>query len=211
MSNEKPLSLAGRMSLSRLLWRQNHDLVRETLKIPFILKLADGSLQQNIFDGYAQQDRYFKHVVHDSYRQFIKSQASNDGFGFDPNEGRKILRRQMESANSLNIVPNPETINYIKYIFTNSYSLSTAATSLLPCSKLYRFLTSYLSRIKPSDKCKEWIKSHTYTGYQNNTSQLEYLINLYWKENIDELSKIFKEGLEHENSFFSQFNGIKYK
>lgn len=203
MPNEIPLSLAGRMSLPRLFWRQHGDLVRETLKIPFIRKLYDGSLQENIFNVYLQQDKYFKHVV-DPYKQFIKSQT-DDGFGFDPNKGKEILREQMESANSLNIVPNPKTTNYIEYIFANSDSLSTAATSLLPCSKLYRFLTRYLFRIKPSDKCTEWIKSHTYTGYQNNTNQLEYLINLYWGKNTDELSTIFRKGLEHEILFFSQF------
>mgnify|MGYP001606249092 CR=1 FL=1 len=185
MPIETPLLLAGRMSLPRLLWRQNHDLVRKTLEIPFIRKLRDGSLQEDIFDAYVQQDRYFKNVV-DPYKRFIKSQT-DDRSGFDSNNGIEILREQMESGNSLNIVPSPETINYIKYIFANSYSLSTAATSLLPCSKLYRFLTNYLSRIKPSDKCMEWIKNHTYTGYKNNTNQLEYLINLYGGENIGNL------------------------
>jgi len=191
------------MSLSHLLWRQNHDLVLRTLKIPFIQKLYDSNLQEDIFNAYLQQDRYFKHVV-DPYKRFIKSQT-DDRSGFNPNNGVEILYKQMESVNSLNIVPNPETINYIKYIFANSDNLSTAATSLLPCSKLYRFLARYLSQIKPSDKCKEWIKSHTYTGYQNNTSQLEHLINLYGGENIDELSAIFRKGLKHEISFFSQF------
>lgn len=203
------LLLAGRMSLSHLLWRQNHDLVGKTLKIPFIQKLYDGSLQEDIFNAYVQQDRYFKHVV-DPYKRFIKSQT-DDKPGFNPNNGIEILSKQMESANSLNIVPNRVTVDYIQYILVNSGNLPTAAVSLLPCSKLYRFLTSYLSRIKPSNKCMEWIKSHTYTGYQNNTSQLEYLINLYWEENIDELAMIFRKGMEHENSFFSQFDGIQYK
>ncbi len=191
----------GRVNLSHLLWRQNHDLVRQTLEIPFIQKLYDGSIQESRLNEYLRQDRYFQHIIR-PYRQFIKAQM--DKSKFDPNQGKVILEQQMQSVNSLGITSNPAINDYIQYILANSGRLDTAAASLLPCSKLYKFLTRYFSRINPSDKCKQWIDEHTYSGYKNNTNQLEYLVDSLQDSNIDELSKIFREGLEHEISFFSQ-------
>ncbi len=196
------------MSLPRLFWRQSHDLVRQTLQIPFLQKLYDGSIQENHLDEYLRQDRYFQHIVR-PYRRSIKQQTSINEYS--PNSGTEILQVQIESTKNLKIIPSQETMRYIEYFFANSYSLPTAIASLLPCSKLYRFLTSYLSCLNPSDQCRSWIESETYPSYQDNTNRLEYLINLYGGENIDELSTIYRKGLEHENSFFSQFDGIKCK
>lgn len=201
MPIETPLSLAGRMSLSHL-WRQHHDLVRQTLETPFIQQLCDGSIQESLLIKYYLQDEYFQCIIR-PYRQFIKTQVNNKS-GFNPDQGKKILEENMQSANSLGITPNSATNDYIQYILAHSGSLDTAAVSLLPCSKLYNFLTRYLRRIHPSEKCIGWIGKHTYSGYKNNTNQLEYLVGLSQDSNIDELSKIFREGLKHEISFFSQ-------
>jgi thiaminase len=195
-------------NLSHLLWRQNHDLVGQTLAISFIQKLYDGSIQESRLSQYLQQDKYFQHVVR-PYRQFIKGQINRET-EFDSNQGKVILDQQIQSANDLGITLNHITTDYIQYILTNANSLSTAAVSLLPCSKLYKFLTRYLSRINPSDKCKQWISAHTYSGYNNNTNQLEYLVDLFQDRDIDKLSKIFRKGLEHEISFFSQVDGNLY-
>lgn len=205
-SAETPLT--NRVALSHSFWRQNHDLVRLTFKIPFIQKLYDGSIQESHLAEHYRQDEYFQYVVR-PYRQFIKGQINRET-EFDLCQGKVILNQQIQSANNLDVTPSHITTDYIQYILTNTNSLSTAAVSLLPCSKLYKFLTQYLSRINPSDKCKQWINAHTYSGYNNNTNQLEYLVDLFQDSDIDKLSKIFKEGLEHEISFFSQVDGNLY-
>lgn len=192
------------VNISRLLWRKHHDLVKQTFETPFIQQLYDGSIKESRLAEYYNQDKYFQHIVR-PYRQFIKEQVDKES-EFHPAQGMVILEQHMQSADSLGIVPSQATIDYIKYIITHSGSLETAVVSLLPCSKLYKFLTNYLSRKNPSDKCRHWIAEHTYSGYNNNTGRLEYLLNLFQGSDINKLSQIFKESLEHEISFFSQVN-----
>ncbi|MBI3366716.1 hypothetical protein HY041_03760, partial [Candidatus Roizmanbacteria bacterium] len=106
----------------QLLWNNSQDLVIRTVKIPFIRKLIDSSLSDDVFSLCGQQDRYFEHIVR-PYRKFIQLRDGR----FSADGGIKILSDQKESAMGLGIVPTTTTESYIDFIVLNAGDLSVAA------------------------------------------------------------------------------------
>ena len=197
--------------LSQRLWQDNLDLAEACLEHPFLRGLADGTLSEERYALFAQQDHFYLDAYARSYafgvvhapdwptrRQFGRLLAGI------LSEGTLHEQTAPELGVSLDDVePLPAAREYTDFL------LATAATGTLgehlaamaPCARLYGWLGQRLADAPHDDRYGFWISMYSSRDYLSKIDIVEEMLDRHGDENGREAVR-FRTAMQLEYHFF---------
>ena len=199
------------MRLSQQLWQDNEDLAQACLEHPFLQGLADGSLSDERYGLFAQQDHFYLDAYARSYAFGVvraPDWATRRKFGQllagILTEGTLHERTAPELGVSLeDVQPLPAAREYTDFL------LATAATgtigehiaAMAPCSRLYGWLGQRLADAPHDDKFGFWIRMYSGRDYLAKVDVVERMLD----QNADAVGREavkYRTAMELEYNFF---------
>ena len=194
------------------------DIMHSIERYEFIQQMLDGTLQQEQFVRYLQQDKiYLKEYSRDLYAvaDMMTDKAEGDFF-------RAMAKEGMESENAMQAMlserfgisseplPVPITLRYTRFLrhYTDTLDLPIVLAAVLPCYWVYNEVGKYLiaQHISPENPYKEWIQTYGSEEMDNATSYVVALIDRLAQGCTPEkqalMRRIFVEGCALELEFF---------
>ena len=174
--------------LHETLWQQNADITQRCLKHPFVRRLADGTLDRDLFRRYVAQDAFF-------LRAFLRTYALGAAKSNDWNRVRMFhglmddvldeLKLHESYAAKLgieldNVEPYAATSAYTDFLLRVAWhnSLAEIIAAMLPCLRLYCHLGAELSAsLRPDHPYGEWITTYSSDEFKELCSRLESLLD----------------------------------
>lgn len=197
--------------LSQQLWHDNLDLAEACLAHPFIQGLADGTLSENRYALFAQQDHFYLDAYARSYafgvihahdwqtrRQFGRLLSGI------LSEGTLHENTAPQLGVSLDDVqPLPAAREYTDFL------LATAATgtmgehlaAMAPCARLYGWLGQRLADAPHSDRYGFWITMYSARDYLSKIDIVEQLLDQHGDPHGREALR-FRTAMQLEYNFF---------
>ena len=197
--------------LSQQLWQDNLDLAQACLEHPFLRGLADGSLSEERYALFAQQDHFYLDAYARSYafgvihspdwqtrRQFGQLLAGI------LSEGTLHEKTAPELGVSLDDVqPLPAAREYTDFL------LATAATgtigehlaAMAPCARLYGWLGQRLADAPHDDRYAFWIGMYSGRDYLSKVDTVEQLLDRHGDPDGREAVR-FRTAMQLEYNFF---------
>ena len=197
--------------LSQQLWQDNLDLAEACLAHPFVQGLADGSLSDERYALFAQQDHFYLDAYARSYafgvihapdwqtrRQFGRLLSGI------LSEGTLHENTAPELGVSLDDVqPLPAAREYTDFL------LATAATgtmgehlaAMAPCARLYGWLGQRLADAPHSDRYGFWIGMYSARDYLSKVDIVEQLLDRHGAPDGREAVR-FRTAMQLEYNFF---------
>ena len=203
---------------SEIAFAEVTDIMHNIEHYEFILQMLDGSLQQEQFVRYLQQDKiYLKEYARDLYAvaDMMTDKAESDFF-------RAMAKEGMESENAMQAMlserfgilseplPVATTLRYTQFLrhYTDTLDLPIVLAAVLPCYWVYNEVGKYLiaQHISPDNPYKEWIQTYGSEEMDNATNYVVALIDRLAKGCTPEkqalMRRIFTEGCALELEFF---------
>ena len=194
------------------------DIMHSIEHYEFIQQMLDGTLPQEHFVRYLQQDKiYLKEYSRDLYAvaDMLTDKAESDFF-------RAMAKEGMESENAMQAMlserfgitgeplPVVITLRYTRFLrhYTDTLDLPIVLAAVLPCYWVYNEVGKYLiaQHINPDNPYKEWIQTYGSDEMDNATNYVVALIDRLAEGCTPErkalMQRIFAEGCALELEFF---------
>ena len=194
------------------------DIMHSIEQDEFIQKMLDGTLLQEQFVRYLQQDKiYLKEYSRDLYAvaDMMTDKAEGDFFRATAKEG-------MESENAMQAMlserfgisgeplPVATTLRYTRFLrhYTDTLDVPLVLAAVLPCYWVYNEVGKYLvaQHISPDNPYREWIQTYGSPEMDEATRYVVELIDRLAKECSPEkqalMRRVFVEGCALELEFF---------
>ena len=194
------------------------DIMHSIEQYEFIQKMLDGTLLQEQFVRYLQQDKiYLKEYSRDLYAvaDMMTDKAEGDFFRATAKEG-------MESENAMQAMlserfgiggeplPVATTLRYTRFLrhYTDTLDVPLVLAAVLPCYWVYNEVGKYLvaQHISPDNPYREWIQTYGSPEMDEATRYVVALIDRLAKECSPEkqalMRRVFVEGCALELEFF---------
>ena len=194
------------------------DIMHSIEQYEFIQKMLDGTLLQEQFVRYLQQDKiYLKEYSRDLYAvaDMMTDKAEGDFFRATAKEG-------MESENAMQAMlserfgisgeplPVATTLRYTRFLrhYTDTLDVPLVLAAVLPCYWVYNEVGKYLvaQHISPDNPYREWIQTYGSPEMDEATRYVVALIDRMAKECSPEkqalMRRVFVEGCALELEFF---------
>ena len=194
------------------------DIMHSIEQYEFIQKMLDGTLPQEQFVRYLQQDKiYLKEYSRDLYAvaDMMTDKAEGDFFRATAKEG-------MESENAMQAMlserfgisgeplPVGTTLRYTRFLrhYTDTLDVPLVLAAVLPCYWVYNEVGKYLvaQHISPDNPYREWIQTYGSPEMDEATRYVVALIDRLAKECSPEkqalMRRVFVEGCALELEFF---------
>jgi thiaminase/transcriptional activator TenA len=184
----------------------------------FIQKMLDGTLPQEQFVRYLQQDKiYLKEYSRDLYAVADMMTDKTEGDFF-----RATAKEGMESENAMQAMlserfgimgeamPVATTLRYTRFLrhYTDTLDVPLVLAAVLPCYWVYNEVGKYLiaQHISPDNPYREWIQTYGSPEMDEATRYVVALIDRLAKECSPEkqalMRRVFVEGCALELEFF---------
>ena len=209
---------AAKRKWSEVAFAEVADIMHSIEHYEFIQQMLDGTLQQEHFVRYLQQDKlYLKEYSRDLYAvaDMMTDRAESDFF-------RAMAKEGMESENAMQAmlserfgimgeaVPVATTLRYTSFLrhYTDTLDLPVVLAAVLPCYWVYNEVGKYLvaQTINPDNPYKEWIQTYGSEEMDNATNYVVALIDRLAQGCTPEkqalMHRIFAEGCALEMEFF---------
>ena len=209
---------ADHRSWSEVAFAEVADIMHNIEHYEFIQQMLDGTLQQEQFVRYLQQDKiYLKEYSRDLYAvaDMMTDKAEGDFF-------RAMAKEGMESENAMQAMlserfgilseplPVATTLRYTRFLrhYTDTLDLPIVLAAVLPCYWVYNEVGKYLiaQHISPENPYKEWIQTYGSEEMDNATNYVVALIDRLAQGCTPEkqalMRRIFAEGCALELEFF---------
>ena len=209
---------ANHRSWSEEAFAEVADIMHSIEHYEFIQQMLDGSLQQEQFVRYLQQDKiYLKEYSRDLYAvaDMMTDKAEGDFF-------RTMAKEGMESENAMQAMlserfgilseplPVATTLRYTRFLrhYTDTLDLPIVLAAVLPCYWVYNEVGKYLiaQHVSPENPYKEWIQTYGSEEMDNATRYVVALIDRLAQGCTPEkqalMRRIFAEGCALELEFF---------
>ena len=194
------------------------DIMHNIEHYEFIQQMLDGSLQQEQFVRYLQQDKiYLKEYSRDLYAVADMMTDKAEGGFF-----RAMAKEGMESENAMQAMlserfgilsealPVATTLRYTRFLrhYTDTLDLPIVLAAVLPCYWVYNEVGKYLiaQHISPENPYKEWIQTYGSEEMDTATNYVVALIDRLAQGCTPEkqalMRRIFAEGCALELEFF---------
>jgi thiaminase/transcriptional activator TenA len=196
---------------ARALFAENMDIVQSCLKHPFVVGIASGALPRYKFVYYMSQDAFY-------LTAYVRAFAL--GIAKSPDErAMRMFKSQVDATFEelklhisyslewgfpLDAVPAKATLNYTDFLGRAAAfdDISCIAAATLPCSILYGYLGTELSKeFDPATPYRSWIDVYSSAEFQAGTKVLESLINEY-KVDENKIRRHYRRAMELEYDFF---------
>ena len=209
---------ADKRQWSEVAFAEVADIMHSIEHYEFIQQMLDGTLQQEHFMRYLQQDKlYLKEYSRDLYAvaDMMTDRAEGDFF-------RAMAKEGMESENAMQAMlserfgivgeamPVATTLRYTRFLrhYTDTLDLPVVLAAVLPCYWVYNEVGKYLvaQTINPNNPYKEWIQTYGSEEMDNATRYVVTLIDRVAQGCTPEkqalMRRIFAEGCALELEFF---------
>ena len=194
------------------------DIMHSIEYYDFIQQMLDGTLPQEQFVKYLQQDKiYLKEYSRDLYAVADMMTDKNESNFF-----RAMAKEGMESENAMQAMlserfgivgeplPAAITLRYTRFLrhYTDTLDLPIVLAAVLPCYWVYNEVGKYLiaQHISPNNPYKEWIQTYGSEDMDKATSYAVTLIDRLAEDCTPErqalMRRIFAEGCALELEFF---------
>ena len=218
-----PEQLGGHITADKRKWSEVAfaevaDIMHSIEHYEFIQQMLNGTLQQEHFVRYLQQDKlYLKEYSRDLYAvaDMMTDKAEGDFF-------RAMAKEGMESENAMQAMlserfgivgeamPVATTLRYTSFLrhYTDTLDLPVVLAAVLPCYWVYNEVGKYLvaQTINPDNPYKEWIQTYGSEEMDNATRYVVALIDRLAQGCTPEkqalMRRIFAEGCALELEFF---------
>ena len=194
------------------------DIMHSIAQYEFIQQMLDGTLRQEQFVRYLQQDKlYLKEYSRDLYAvaDMMTDKAEGDFF-------RAMAKEGMESENAMQAMlserfgitgeplPVATTVRYTSFLrhYTDTLDLPIVLAAVLPCYWVYNEVGKYLiaQHISPDNPYREWIQTYGSPEMDEATRYVVALIDRLAESCTPEkqalMRRIFAEGCALELEFF---------
>lgn len=194
------------------------DIMHSIEQYEFIQKMLDGTLPQEQFVRYLQQDKiYLKEYSRDLYAvaDMMTDKAEGDFFRATAKEG-------MESENAMQAMlserfgisgeplPVATTLRYTRFLrhYTDTLDIPVVLAAVLPCYWVYNEVGKFLvsQHISPHNPYREWIQTYGSPEMDEATRYVVSLIDRMAKGCTPEkqalMRRVFVEGCALELEFF---------
>ena len=209
----------SRPSWSATAFASVSDTMHSIEQYAFIQQMLDGTLPQEQFVRYLQQDKiYLKEYSRDLYAlaDMMTDKAEGDFF-------RTTAREGMESENAMQAMlserfgiqsdplPVATTLRYTNFLrhYTDTADVPIALAAVLPCYWVYNEVGKYLvaQHIDETNPYKEWIQTYGSEEMSQATDYVVALIDRFAADCSQEkqaaMRRIFAEGCALELDFFA--------
>ncbi|KMT17547.1 hypothetical protein BVRB_2g037470 isoform A [Beta vulgaris subsp. vulgaris] len=216
-------------NFSKQLWKKHKGQVIFSQYTPFIISLAAGNLPVKTFEGYLYQDiHYLTAYAQASYiaNEYASDADTKNKLQKMGDDSIRYIESYASFFKELGLeykpgsVPkNEATISYIDFLLTTARTKVTAYifAAMTPCIKLYAYLgwevKLALSKEElEANRYKRWIIDNSSEDPEPQNSRNlrsakemdDYLDKLSAglpQQELDEIEKLFKQGLQHETEF----------
>ena len=170
------------------LWNENAELVRRCLEHPFVRRLAEGTLDRDVFRRYVAQDMFFLRAF---LRAYALAAAKCDNL-----ERTRLFHELMAGVldelklhasyseklgiNLDNVKPFSATFAYTDFLLRVAWhgSLSEIIAAMVPCLRLYTHLGNELTTsLRPEHPYEDWIKTYSGDEFRQLCVRLESLLD----------------------------------
>jgi thiaminase/transcriptional activator TenA len=174
------------MSLAQQLWQANQDLAQESLQLPFVQGIGDGSLSRARFAYYVGQDAFYLESFARAFSIAAAKATEWDDFQvFHMLAGSVFeeLRMHEKFAASMDIdlhsvEAGPTTRRYTDFLLATAWGsdIGLTAVAMTPCARLYAFLGQQLARLeRPEHAYSDWVRTYSSNEVDGLARQLEML------------------------------------
>lgn len=200
------------MTISQELWEANQDIAQACLEHPFVLGIADGTLEQQKFTYYVGQDAFFLHAFARAYSIAAAKAPDLSTFAtFHSLAGGVLEELKLHEgyakkwAVDLQFVePGVATRRYTDFLLATAWSkdIGLTAAAMSPCMRLYAFLGQQLARNGiPHHRYTDWIRTYSSGDFIPLTQQLEDLVDCY-VHSTELVQPIYRYAMFCEQDFF---------
>ncbi len=168
------IAAAGKWTAA--LWNASADVDNNIMRMPFIQALGDGSLDEDLFDFYLNQDaeylkRYSRALAacgakaHDDKARVHWSSSSAGCIEAESELHRGWFKK---TGQPMQPVCSPVTLAYVNHLLASTFGEDyvVAAASVLPCYWLYEEVGHVLAAaLKPGNPYYDWIEMYSSEGF----------------------------------------------
>lgn len=158
------------------LWKASADVDNNIVRMPFVQALGDGSLDEDLFDFYLNQDaeylkRYSRALAacgakaHDDKARVHWSSSSAECIEAESELHRGWFKK---TGQPMRPVCSPVTLAYVNHLLASTLGEDyvVAVASVLPCYWLYEEVGHVLAEaLKPGNPYYEWIEMYSSEGF----------------------------------------------
>ena len=170
------------------LWNENAELVRRCLEHPFVRRLAEGTLDRDVFRRYVAQDAFFLRAFLRAYALAAAKCDNLEHAGLFHELMAGILDELKLHAsyseklgiNLDNVKPFSATFAYTDFLVRVAWhgSLAEIIAAMVPCLRLYTHLGKELTTsLRPEHPYEDWIKTYSGDEFRQLCVRLESLLD----------------------------------
>lgn len=170
------------MRFSDTLWQQIAPIYQSIICHPFNLELSQGTLNQERFIFYMEQDAYYL-VGFSRALAFIAARSCSSKTirqFLDFSLGALVAERELHARflapnyNLDNLEPSPACMAYVQYLVATAAtaSLEEAVAAVLPCFWIYREVgRNIVTHVKENNPYALWIDTYSSKEFSEGTDQ----------------------------------------
>ena len=200
-------------------WKCSKDIVAKIKNHPFIQKLMDGTLDENVFKEYISQDIMYCDIFN-LYMKKLGEKLDVEEYKdklieFSQSKSSIIMREQYQKNYS---IPPSKTKNKVNEKYTsliadsvNNHSIQEGLASMLACYWVYFEVGNYIHDNQRKDiknnKYQFWIDNYGNPNYGQKVNCYKNICDYYANLNQDkkeEMKKIFIKCAQYEYDFFNE-------
>lgn len=200
------------MSISKQLWQNNQNIIKNCLMHPFIKGIARGNLDRQKFAFYIGQDAFFLEAFARAYSIAAAKSIDWEGFNVFHRLADGVLSELnlhqnyafRWGVNLREIQPAPATRRYTDFLLATAWGqdVGTIATAMIPCMRLYAFLGQQLAKDGiPEHQYADWIRTYSSEEFEQLAEQLESLGDRY-TTTTEAVQSTYRYALLCEQDFF---------
>jgi thiaminase (transcriptional activator TenA) len=203
------------MTLSARLWSENADVAGDVRANPFVRRLADGSLDRDVFAGYVAQDAFF---LESFARAYALALARSDDSatllvltGLIAGVGDELSLHASYAArwdiDMAAVEPSPATLAYTDFLLATAATgtLGTVLAAMTPCMRLYAWLAAELDE-NAAGPYGEWVRTYADPGFEELATQLERLLDEHGDDGRH-VRSAYRRAMQLELGFFNSALG----
>jgi thiaminase (transcriptional activator TenA) len=215
------------MKFSDTLWEQIAPIYQSIIYHPFNVELAQGTLDQERFAFYMEQDAFYL-VGFSRALAFIAARTDSSKTirqFLDFSIGALVAERELHTKflapnyNSDNFEPSPACIAYVNYLISTAATapLEEAVAAVLPCFWIYREIgRSIAVHVNENNPYALWIETYSSKEFSEATdraiSVLDEMANQCSANSLDRVKNAFEYSSLFEWHFWDDaFNMVVFR
>lgn len=198
------------MKFSDSLWQANEQIYQSIIKHPFNIELMEGTLDENRFHFYLEQDAHYL-IQFSRALAFIAARATSTNIieqFLNCSLGVLVAERQLHDSflrsNCDHISPSPACMAYCHYLIAiaASGSLEEAIAAVLPCFWIYREVGCQIFKhAVPSNPYRRWIENYSSPEFSEVTDRAICLLDEFAEGSSAKTLEKMKGAFENSTLF----------